>query len=691
MMSSMSSSSSQDRRKDIFLDDTIVEEYEQYESSGFVMIDPAVADAYATVFETISIYSKVLIYRLLSHFDYDLMISQQLHHVLTACPINRLDWLLCILYSYIDDSKRLNSAIFLTYSLPSSHMFDLCTQIRDDNVRFFIDIFAFSSLKDKRLFLILLEDLSLQNLLDTIAEYASSHIQHECKLCFARRVDILEHNLTQDDYVRSKRSFRTPGALTINEYTEVWTANDETNFVFDYESNRITYNDQDIDLVNACDACIYDIYSALSIHSRNDNINHLPPEQRLKVMAAHHVDDQHRAQLIEKISSERIKRRTKEWIESILTSYHINLKQEEEEQRLEAEKREAHEQLMAQKQQQLDILHSAFITDKKWRKNDRRISEKGLKSSQLYSSLKYHPGYSKEAPKVFEREHPLSWEWKAYDVDGTPLTKKAVEELSQGVASSSVTSMPAKINLLPINDALLSKHPNPNQNIDLLARFAQLSKWRENAMKDHHKYLSEQEEKVNKERQRKLEEHEDYLNYIYRRNNEIDHKYEIIKREIDEEMNRFHKQRVLDRQQRRLERQRRQEAYENEMILFEDIHSHAHEYYLQEVEREVSENECMREEEAKQRSIDRYWGIDNHEEEIKRCIEIIRESYIKRVREANQTVANTRKLSSKKHALHVAKSTSRMIQQRDIIVNAEHLREEAIRMLRQQRMMISKA
>ena len=56
-----------------------------------------------------------------------------------------------------------------------------------------------------------------------------------------------------------------------------------------------------------------------------------------------------------------------------------------------------------------------------------------------------------------------------------------------------------------------------------------------------------------KKLEKSREENIFYLQYVDKRNKEIDHKYDVMQRELDEEESKFYEQRQIERKNRRYE------------------------------------------------------------------------------------------------------------------------------------------
>lgn len=79
----------------------------------------------------------------------------------------------------------------------------------------------------------------------------------------------------------------------------------------------------------------------------------------------------------------------------------------------------------------------------------------------------------------------------------------------------------------------------------------QLTRWKVDTMTKHHNYLTLLQDIEHESKQKREKEYDYYKRYVHQRSREIERKYDIIQRELEEEENRFHAQRQIERKQRR--------------------------------------------------------------------------------------------------------------------------------------------
>lgn len=117
-------------------------------------------------------------------------------------------------------------------------------------------------------------------------------------------------------------------------------------------------------------------------------------------------------------------------------------------------------------------------------------------------------------------------------------------------------------------------------------------------------------------------------------------------------------------------KERLAEENETNLMSLEDTYAWIYEYKLLENQQIEYERELMYNEEIDQCEIDRFWGIDTYEANKLKFENDLKESYIKRLQEANSVFLRSRNISTK--FLYNSKKYAFNVQNK-------HIKEELVR------------
>jgi hypothetical protein len=170
-----------------------------------------------------------------------------------------------------------------------------------------------------------------------------------------------------------KTILRVTGCLPIYSKAQTWSAQDEKMFRFDVEKGKIYFRKELVDLVRICEKCLQDVHEcAANDTNRYDPLHSIDAKERKEVYASLRAQERLHAELIGKISFERINRRCRDWsLRALETQRHGHRLEQDERDRIEAERiqKEAEEKLRFENE---EIVRKALSIDTKLLAEDRR-------------------------------------------------------------------------------------------------------------------------------------------------------------------------------------------------------------------------------------------------------------------------------------------------------------------------------
>lgn len=199
-----------------------------------------------------------------------------------------------------------------------------------------------------------------------------------CRLCRVRRMNELETRLLNEGTSKPgeqipKAMLRVSGCLPIYSKAQVWSAQDEKMFRFDVEKGKIYFRKELVDLVRICEKCLQDVHEcAANDTNRYDPLHSIDAKERKEVYASLRAQEQLHAELICKITFERINRRCREWsLRALETQRHGHRLEQDERDRIEAQRvqKESQEKLRLESE---EIVRKALTIDTKILAEDRR-------------------------------------------------------------------------------------------------------------------------------------------------------------------------------------------------------------------------------------------------------------------------------------------------------------------------------
>lgn len=572
---SLAMSAEEDEEARFELEMKSIEELEKWEKC-ITEIPETLQNLYLETMKEYSTMRKISVYKLLSLFEWNAKICEDMHKLLRLVPFEKVDWLVTMMNNYHREGKLQFTFVFFS-RFDERVLLEIFYELSDELLAKAINVGRFLEPEDLDLFVNFINELGVREVLQTIDDCDEPMSKH-CRLCRTRRIFNLENRLINDQV--PKGMIRVPGALAIYDKAEIWSRADEMSFSFDHAQGLIFWNKTPVDMMRICSKCLNDALRAATTDCTDVAIHHILAEERKPMLLELRRREQVVSELVVNIAKERVRRRTREFALKSLDAQRRGLRLERE-----AAEAKALAALMEAKRLEKEAnyratMKAAMAVDEKWVAETLKAENKILSKTVHLASMNYHPGFTRELPAPATRESAHSWRHAHYFPDGTPVSPEGAKQ---------------RYGTLEIP---------PDDRLDLL------QDWKGQMVQGHAQHTKRIADFEAKKREAELKEFADHKEYVDKRLKRLKRKEENVARILEiEEQARVDRRRA-DKLARFLLRVAKMEANERFVMEIEDDLSFKRRFYEFECWREDVEREALWYEEMEQCSVDRFWGLD---------------------------------------------------------------------------------
>mmetsp|Transcript_10356 Transcript_10356/g.9982 ORF Transcript_10356/g.9982 Transcript_10356/m.9982 type:complete len:541 (+) Transcript_10356:291-1913(+) len=369
---------------------------EEWENCS-LKIPPFLQDRFAEQFTRFGPGYKIMILKLLDSFHWVYTEVEKILKLLEKTLNEKMTVLLELIKYFNKNFILLIEVIDLLSDIDVDSYLRLL--VCKDDINRLIAIRRFLTVTEKKYMCELIAEMSIIDYFYTLDSSAEPLAKH-CRLCRIRRLE-KEEFLMHHEGMIPEGKVRIPGAINFTK-VDIWAADDEKFFNFDFEHNVIFFKREKVDLVRICNNCFLDVTQAVASSGRFTDLYSKDGKERKEIMSAQKNDCMGSAILFGYIGKERARRRAREFSLGAIEKMNRGLKLEEDERIINEKIKNEKQAKMVKIEEKKTLLKACKVEDKKWLKQDKASIHKEIDRRHVVTALMNMPSFDErnQAPRT---------------------------------------------------------------------------------------------------------------------------------------------------------------------------------------------------------------------------------------------------------------------------------------------------